>query len=149
MSRGVVQAQRRVLGLGMGKEDHSGRCLCVAIFSFSLFLSSAATGLMWNIRNVSVGGRSATLEMRVRYQGRWMAPHSVLSLQGFVDVNTAWSLKPRVTNQMEAAKPCVSSRAEHPLPLASCTLRPQTEKRRNSQQSSGVPWTRVVCRFPP
>lgn len=44
---------------------------------------------------------------------------SVLSLQGFVDVNTVMEFKPRVTNQIEAAKPCVTSRAEQLLPLAS------------------------------
>lgn len=44
---------------------------------------------------------------------------SALSLQGFVDVNTAMEFKPRVTNQIEAAEPCVTSRAEQLLPLAS------------------------------
>lgn len=43
---------------------------------------------------------------------------SVLSLQGFVDVNTAMEFKPRVTNQIDAAKPCVTSKAEQLLPLA-------------------------------
>lgn len=86
------------------------------IFFFSLFLSSAAVGLMLNTRNVDT---TSGYQSEVSRGMNCLFGPSVLSLQGFVDVNTVMEFKPRVTNQIEAAKPCVTSKAEQLLPLAS------------------------------